>query len=160
MERNLQALLAQAGIVVSDTAERVLEHSEQGLQLHEGAMIRQLPCPIHPTALIAALQNPPLSAETPIGNGWVFDARLRQLTRGGDPVLLTEKEAELLSALLMALPHATPRETLLRRVWAYETEIETHTLETHIYRLRQKLEALEPTPCRIETVEGSYRLAF
>ncbi len=50
------------------------------------------------------------------------------------------------------------RETLLREVWRYNTRVTTHTLETHVYRLRQKIEA---DPCNAEllvTEPDGYRL--
>lgn len=67
---------------------------------------------------------------------------VRKLLRHAQGVeSLTEKEAAIL-LLLATQPQAWSREDLLREVWGYRPELDTHTLETHIYRLRRKLAAL------------------
>ena len=52
---------------------------------------------------------------------------------------LTEKESDLLAALATALPGSLTKEDLLKSVWNYSPDTETHTVESHIYLLRQKL---------------------
>ena len=59
----------------------------------------------------------------------------------GNRLRLTEKEAAILRYLRRADRQVVSRETLLREVWGYNSNVTTHTLETHIYRLRQKIEA-------------------
>ena len=54
-------------------------------------------------------------------------------------ICLTEKENDLLAALAAALPNSLDKETLLEQVWNYKPDTETHTLESHIYTLRQKI---------------------
>lgn len=72
---------------------------------------------------------------------------------------LTDREAALLEALIRAPDHKLERADLLERVWGYHKEAETHTLETHIYRLRRKIERDAAIP-RVLLTEGSaYRLA-
>lgn len=85
-------------------------------------------------------------------------ARVRQALREQTPELedLTARENALLTALAAA-PEGVSRESLLQHVWRYDPHAETHTIETHIYRLRQKLEA-KSDPRRIVTVAGGYRL--
>ncbi len=92
--------------------------------------------------------------------GWALDVAARALTHASAPAIsLTEKESALLAALAAAHPAPLPREALLESVWGMRAEIDTHTLETHIYRLRQKLEsAATPAPCDIATEGGQYRL--
>ena len=63
----------------------------------------------------------------------------------GVKLRLTEKEAAILRFLHRAQRQAVPRETLLRDVWGYNANVTTHTLETHIYRLRQKSKTTRPT---------------
>ncbi len=71
---------------------------------------------------------------------WFFKAHARKLTHKatGESVKLTDKEASLLDYLWEATAPA-PREELLAAIWGYDSRIDTHTLETHIYRLRRKL---------------------
>lgn len=76
----------------------------------------------------------------------------------GDVLRLTEKETAILLFLHRA-GEAVARDTLLAEVWGYNPRVTTHTLETHIYRLRQKLEA-DPSDAQILLTEaGGYRLA-
>jgi DNA-binding response OmpR family regulator len=56
------------------------------------------------------------------------------------PLDLTEKECAILCSLQQAFPAAVTKETLLESVWQYHPSTTTHTVETHVYRLRQKLE--------------------
>lgn len=55
-------------------------------------------------------------------------------------IKLTEKEVKILKYLYQNLPENVSKEDLLENVWGYSTEVTTHTIETHIYRLRQKVE--------------------
>lgn len=76
----------------------------------------------------------------------------------GSKVKLTEKETAILRFLYRAGQKVVPRETLLQEVWGYNAQVTTHTLETHIYRLRQKIEQ-EPSAATILVTEpGGYKL--
>jgi DNA-binding response OmpR family regulator len=73
-------------------------------------------------------------------------------------IRLTEKEAAILKYLYRAAGRAVARQVLLNEVWGYNSAVTTHTLETHIYRLRQKI---EPDPAQVRlllTEGGGYRL--
>ena len=73
-------------------------------------------------------------------------------------VRLTEKETAILKYLYHAGDRAIDRDTLLGEVWGYNAGVTTHTLETHVYRLRQKIER-DPTHAEILITEpGGYRL--
>ena len=76
----------------------------------------------------------------------------------GSKVRLTEKESSILRYLYRAGQRPVSRETLLREVWAYNSGVTTHTLETHIYRLRQKIEKDAAAPAILVTVGGGYKL--
>ena len=76
----------------------------------------------------------------------------------GAKLRLTEKETAILRFLYRAGDQVVPRETLLREVWGYNSAVTTHTLETHIYRLRQKIEH-DPAQAQLLVTEaGGYRL--
>ena len=73
-------------------------------------------------------------------------------------IRLTEKEAAILKYLYRAGGRPVGRQILLNEVWGYNSAVTTHTLETHIYRLRQKIEP-DPTNARLLVTEGGgYRL--
>lgn len=77
----------------------------------------------------------------------------------GSRLKLTEKETAILRFLYRAEDQVVARETLLAEVWGYNANVTTHTLETHIYRLRQKIEE-DPSNARILLTEpGGYKLA-
>lgn len=92
--------------------------------------------------------------------GWVLDfGRLILRTPSGQDVSLTDTEARLLAMLFDADGAELDKETLLQRVWGYRPGLDTHTLETHIYRLRQKIETNPTNPTFLMTTEAGYRLA-
>ena len=76
----------------------------------------------------------------------------------GNKVRLTEKETSILRYLYRAGQRPVSRETLLQEVWGYNSGIDTHTLETHIYRLRQKIEKDPAAPAILVTHAGGYKL--
>ncbi|MBC9180018.1 response regulator transcription factor [Pseudoroseomonas ludipueritiae] len=73
-------------------------------------------------------------------------------------IRLTEKEAAILKFLYRAGGRAVARQVLLNEVWGYNAAVTTHTLETHIYRLRQKIEPDPTNACLLLTEGGGYRL--
>jgi len=74
-------------------------------------------------------------------------------------IRLTEKETNILKYLYRAGDKSVSREELLAEVWGYNAGVTTHTLETHVYRLRQKIEP-DPGNARLLLTEaGGYRLA-
>jgi DNA-binding response OmpR family regulator len=77
---------------------------------------------------------------------------------GNRKIRLTEKETAILKYLYRAGDQAVGRETLLGEVWGYNAGVTTHTLETHVYRLRQKIEK-NPSEAEILVTEaGGYKL--
>jgi DNA-binding response OmpR family regulator len=73
-------------------------------------------------------------------------------------IRLTEKEASIIKYLYRAGDKVISRDTLLEEVWGYNSGVTTHTLETHVYRLRQKIER-DPSKAEILVTEsGGYKL--
>ena len=76
----------------------------------------------------------------------------------GNKVRLTEKETAIVKYLYRAEQKVIGRDELLAEVWGYNSGVTTHTLETHIYRLRQKIEK-DPSNARLLVTEGGgYKL--
>ena len=73
-------------------------------------------------------------------------------------IRLTEKETSILKYLYRSGAKAVDRDTLLGEVWGYTAGVTTHTLETHVYRLRQKIEADPSNADILVTEPGGYRL--
>ena len=76
----------------------------------------------------------------------------------GQKIRLTEKEAAIIRYLYRADQKVVTRDVLLEEVWGYNSGVTTHTLETHVYRLRQKIER-DPSNAEIFVTEnGGYKI--
>jgi DNA-binding response OmpR family regulator len=73
-------------------------------------------------------------------------------------IRLTQKEVAIIKFLYRSETRAVDRETLLHEVWGYNSAVTTHPLETHIYRLRRKIESVPKYPALLVTEGGGYRL--
>jgi len=99
------------------------------------------------------------SDDRPVAIGpYLFRPGAKLLTQGARKVRLTEKETDILKFLHDA-GATVARETLLHEVWGYNPAVTTHTLETHIYRLRKKIETNAGEARILVTEGGGYRLA-
>ena len=81
------------------------------------------------------------------------------LSLAGDELKLTDKEVEILRYLHRARGAIVSRDELLTNIWGYHESVTTHTIETHIYRLRQKIENHVEEAAILITEPGGYRLA-
>ncbi len=90
---------------------------------------------------------------------YTFKPAMKMLITEDDrKIRLTEKETNILKFLYRATDGVVARDVLLHEVWGYNAGVTTHTLETHIYRLRQKIEP-DPSNARLLVTEsGGYRL--
>ena len=98
------------------------------------------------------------NVEIPIGQ-YIFRPPIKVLENGDEKIRLTEKETNILRFLFSQGDVTVARETLLHEVWGYNAQVTTHTLETHIYRLRQKIESNPSEAKLLLTEDGGYRLA-
>ena len=78
--------------------------------------------------------------------------------RNKEIVKLTEKEVSILQYLYKIRDRIVTKSELLQEVWGYNPDVTTHTIETHIYRLRQKVEHEDKNAQLIITEEGGYFL--
>ena len=90
---------------------------------------------------------------------YVFQPSMKILTdAAGKKIRLTEKESNILKFLYRAGEKVVGRDVLLNEVWGYNAGVTTHTLETHIYRLRQKIEPNPSAARLLLTEQGGYKL--
>lgn len=80
------------------------------------------------------------------------------VTADGKKTRLTEKETAILRHLHKAGKQVVARDVLLHEIWGYNPAVSTHTLETHIYRLRQKMEPSPSQAAILLTEAGGYKL--
>lgn len=91
--------------------------------------------------------------------GISLDEGSHEVTHDGEPIDLTPREFELLACLMRHHGKVLSRDQLLRQAWGWEIVVETKTVDTHIKRLRDKLESAGVDPDVVETVRGyGYRL--
>ncbi len=88
----------------------------------------------------------------------VYPKRREVLVENKNSVSLTEKERDILTYLASCTSFESSRNDILKNVWGYVEGIETHTLETHIYRLRQKIEKNASEPQNLVTTDIGYKL--
>lgn len=121
-----------------------------GKPLRLGALLRQARQMVEEPALYLGAFK--------IGS-YEFSPQEKTLARNGaEDIQLTDKEVDILVHLARQSPAAVMREDLLKDVWRYQDGVDTHTLETHIYRLRQKMEAVADAPQILVTDGRGYRL--
>ena len=94
---------------------------------------------------------------TIVGLDFIPANRTLSQQNGGQKAVLTEKETMILKNLVRAWPEGIDKTELLSEVWGYQSSLSTHTLETHIYRLRQKIARLTDLPV-IRTTGNGYCL--
>lgn len=92
---------------------------------------------------------------------YLFSPQDKSLTRqdavtAAAPIALTDRESDMLIYIARQRGRAVGRDELLKNVWRYQDGVDTHTLETHIYRLRQKL---GDGPALLVTEDDGYALA-
>jgi DNA-binding response OmpR family regulator len=107
-------------------------------------------------ALLRRASGPPRQEPPEIiaSGSLVVDLGKREAAIDGDPVSLKPKEFDLLVTLMQNRGLTLTREQLLHRVWRYQTEGNSRTVDVHIGRLRRKIEGRQERPFRIITMRG------
>ena len=89
-----------------------------------------------------------------------LDLLAHQAARGNQALNLTPKEFDLLTELIRHKGAVLTRDLLLQRVWGFDTQVDTRTVDVHVRWLREKIEVDPAQPQRIETVRGiGYRFS-
>jgi hypothetical protein len=138
--------------------------STEPLDKNPGIAVLQVPVP--PLKLqdllddIGNLLHNHGACELRLGSQYSLLLRQKQLLhpKSQNAVLLTDKEVQLLQQLAAGAGESVPREQLLKEVWGFGDSLDTHTLETHIYRLRGKFRELSGDDAAIAATEGGYAL--
>jgi DNA-binding response OmpR family regulator len=104
------------------------------------------------------LREPAGGSQMPIGPFLLHPLARQLVDATGRRIHLTEKETAILTYLHRAGARVVPRDELLGEVWGYSSAVSTHTVETHIYRLRRKLADESTVEPLLSTAEGGYRL--
>jgi DNA-binding response OmpR family regulator len=95
-----------------------------------------------------------------IGHFQCIPIKKELINSNGIHIKLTEKETDVLCYLYSAKGEVVSREDLLSEVWGYNQNVTTHTLETHMYRLRKKIENKQSHTDYLITEAGGYKLNF
>ena len=90
---------------------------------------------------------------------FLLDVHTRKIILNNNHEKLTEKETEILWKLLNKIEHKISQKDLLKEIWGYDEGIETRTLETHIYRIRKKLNSVGAKNYKINNIDNSYVLS-
>ncbi|MBI1237040.1 MAG: hypothetical protein GC188_10200 [Alphaproteobacteria bacterium] len=107
-----------------------------------------------------ALRGIAQADEVTLCNNYILSNRSKTLRHGfsGRAVSLTDKEIQLLKALHLAGREGMEKNRLLNEIWGIAADVNTHTLETHLYRLRTKLRELSGAENAIDANAGKYTL--
>ena len=89
---------------------------------------------------------------------YLFIPKRKVMLNDSIEIRLTDKETEMISYLYFSDSEVVCRDELLHAIWGYNPEVNTHTLETHVYRLRQKIEKNPSKAEIIVTEDSGYRL--
>jgi DNA-binding response OmpR family regulator len=109
-------------------------------------------------AMIRAKIAPTAAAGATLGDHLFCETTQTLMGPDGVRRLLTEKETAILARLARARGGVVARDVLLREIWGYSPAVDTHTLETHIHRLRRKIEDASGRPKLLLSAPSGYRL--
>jgi DNA-binding response OmpR family regulator len=160
LSKNLRSAGYKKSIIILINRNSNLDNSDDHNHKADKYMIKPFRYPVLLKSIETQLHKFKKSENTQynIGN-YVFKPNSKILeSNKGRSIRLTEKENNILNFLYKNLRNTVSRETLLHEVWGYNSKVTTHTLETHIYRLRQKIEDDPSNACFLITEPGGYKL--
>ena len=160
LSKNLRLAGYKKPIIILINRNSNLDNSDDHNHKADEYIIKPLRYPVLLKSIETQLHKFKKSENTQynIGN-YVFKPNSKILESNKDrSIRLTEKENNILKFLYKNLGNTVSRETLLHEVWGYNSKVTTHTLETHIYRLRQKIEDDPSNTCFLITEPGGYKL--
>lgn len=160
----------------SDALTTAMDEPPDAVITEENATPAFLGCPVisvslrQPIRLLSllrdveqALQEPTLYLdEFPIGDFMFHPQEKRLVSKKNVEIDLTDRETDMLAYLARHHRRSVGRDELLQNVWRYQKGVDTHTLETHIYRLRQKTGGVDdknPGQLIITDKDGGYKIA-
>jgi DNA-binding response OmpR family regulator len=127
-----------------------------GQEIERYALPLRLPALVYDLVWFFTQRRERANSEIDLGNGYVLYPHEFRLQCGGLTVALTGREVAMLK--FMAESGECSKEMLLSDVWRYHPESDTHTVETHLWRLRQKLTAAGMAAPLIITTDKGYKL--
>ena len=139
----------------------VVSDSSQAHQWPDALAITDENLPVRMQDIFNKIRSNMLKSDNKIMLGnWELSPRLKTLSHGQVSINLTDKEVQLLQCLKEAGTCGIGRDNLLKEVWGFAPGINTHTLETHIYRLRSKIKELVGNSLIIDAADGKYGLRY
>lgn len=128
------------------------------LEGFDGALRRPLRFAALMALIRAKIAQPAFAAGATLGEHLFCETTQTLMGKDGVRRPLTEKETAILARLARARGGVVARDVLLREIWGYSPAVDTHTLETHIHRLRRKIEDASGRPRLLLSAPSGYRL--
>jgi DNA-binding winged helix-turn-helix (wHTH) protein len=144
-------------VKASDTGWGVVEDANC-FRLFIGIQTYRFSKPVRIGDIVSCVQKYASSTFPKIGSHTLLPES-RALLLGEERIALTEKEVDLLLFLIQAHGDGSSRQEILQKVWGYGEGLETHTLETHIYQLRKKIEKNPHQPQIIVSTSTGYAIS-
>ena len=160
LSKNLRLAGYKKSIIILINQNSNLDNSDDHNHKADEYIIKPFRYPVLLKSIETQLHKFKKSENTQYGIGkYAFKPNSKILeTNESKSIRLTEKENNILKFLYKNLGNFISREILLHEVWGYNSTVTTHTLETHIYRLRQKFEDDPSNAYFLITEPGGYKL--
>ncbi len=142
----------------SEIENRIVIKAEKRTEEKEIRLPRRIGYIMDTLFELTANQSTHIKPEKIETDHFTLDTRRLEFRSGEITATLTEKENEILAFLYNHAPKTVSKKDLLGNIWEYADNVETHTLETHIYRLRQKIEKDPANPEILMTSGSGYKL--